>query len=82
MSKVIRNRRSSNSANVGQEFWNYYRSLDREIKADFAFEVMGATGWEKSTFYTRMKNGTGWKTQEVTVVQSIFKKYKKMYPYE
>jgi transposase len=29
-----------------------------------------------------MKNGTGWTKAEVPLVQSIYEKYKKMYPYE
>ena len=79
----IRRRRSvSKCVPVGSEFWEYYRSLDREIKADFSFEVMQATGWGKSTFYTRMKDGTGWVSDEFAAVQSIYKKYKRMYEFD
>ena len=82
MQKATTTRKSSNCVNAGQDYWVYYRSLDREIKEEFIFEVMNATGWGKSTFYTRLKNGTGWTKAEVPLVQSIYEKYKKMYPYE
>jgi len=82
MQKVTTTRKSSNCVDAGKVYWDYYRSLDREIKEEFIFEVMNATGWGKSTFYTRMKNGTGWTKAEVPLVQSIYEKYKKMYPYE
>ena len=82
MQKVTTTRKSSNCVDAGKVYWDHYRSLDREIKEEFIFEVMNATGWGKSTFYTRMKNGTGWTKAEVPLVQSIYEKYKKMYPYE
>ena len=32
MQKATTTRKSSNCVNAGQDYWEYYRSLDREIK--------------------------------------------------
>ena len=82
MQKATNIRKSSNCVNAGQEYWNFYRSLDREVKEEFLFEVTNATGWGKSTFYTRMKNGTGWTRSEQPIVQAIYEKYLKRYQNE
>ncbi len=62
---------------VGDEFWRFYKSLDREFKELFAFEVMNHTGWKKSRFYTRMKGGEHWKQKELNAVQKCYDRYKK-----
>ena len=67
---------------IGTTLYDYYRKLDREIKAEFQLEVLLATGWKKSTFYTRIKDGNKWKQEEYKLVTKIFEKYKRMYPYE
>lgn len=67
---------------VTSDYWEYYRLLDRELKSEFAFEVMQQTDWGKSTFYTRLKNCTGWKLHELSIVENIYSKFKRLYPYE
>ena len=80
--KVIRRRRSLPHTNVDIDFWAYYAKLDREIKADFAFDIMNATGWGKSTFYTRLRQGRNWLQSEYKAVKKIYEFYKSQFPYD
>lgn len=61
------------------QFWNFYLTLDHEIKAEFRLELMSRNHWGKSTFYTRMKGGPGLSQAECDSVNRICRKYKSLY---
>lgn len=61
------------------EMWAFYANLDREVKINFQTEVLLATGWGKSTFYTRMQDQTHWTKLEEEKVLKIYEKYYSQY---
>lgn len=61
------------------KIWKFYVNLDKEVKIDFMTEIMSATNWSKSTFYTRVQSPEQWKAMEIPVVTTIYEKYLKKY---
>ena len=75
-----RNTREEDKAFI-KEAWDYYSALDRDTKRDFILDISVATGWRKSTFYTRLHDGLRWRRHEYKTVAKVLQRYKNMYPY-
>lgn len=64
---------------TGLIYWQFYLSLDKEVKQDFMIEIQQRTQWGRSTFYTRMKGGPALSEAERDAIDKVYRKYKKMY---